>query len=87
MKRRVKQTVLRVLSRNAQARENDILLIWDVCREMGHELLPEQIELLSQLPNFASIIRARAKIQEQGRFRPPPDVWHERHLRQRKRRN
>ncbi|HEX8237988.1 MAG TPA: hypothetical protein VF600_18760 [Abditibacteriaceae bacterium] len=78
MRRKVKQTVLRVLQKDASARDSGQRLIWAVCREMGHEIMPEQVEAITNLPNFSSIIRARAKIQEQGRFTPSPQVRTER---------
>lgn len=78
MRRQLKPTVMRVMRDDLTARENDNHLIYAVCREMGHELLPEQLDLIHQLPNFASIVRARAKLQEQGRFLPSPTVRRER---------
>ena len=75
---RVKPAVLKVLRLDPTAREDTNRLVWGVCREMGHDILPEHVEMLSQLPNFSSIIRARAKIQEMGRFRPEPSVWRSR---------
>lgn len=77
-RRRVQPAVLKVLRRDPRARCDDNVLIWSVCREMGYDLLPEQISLIAELPKFSSIIRSRAKIQQQGRFRPPLEVWRER---------
>jgi hypothetical protein len=78
MRRSIKPTVMRVMGEDLTARENDNHLMYAVCREMGYQLLPEQLDLINRLPNFASIVRARAKLQEQGRFLPSPTVGRER---------
>lgn len=72
MRKRVKQTVIRILRRDEQAREDDNYLVLMVRREFGvadSELPPPDF------PKFNSICRARAKVQQEGRFRPPASVY------------
>ena len=78
MRRKIKSVVLRVLKNDPLAREDDNHLICAVCHEMGLELLPEHVRLIEALPRFSSIVRTRAKIQQQGRFLPPSNVMRER---------
>jgi hypothetical protein len=84
MQKRVRPVVLRVLRQDPLSRENDNRLVLAVCRELGYDLRPEQVDFISGLPSFAGIVRSRAKIQEQGRFLPPPEVWQKRHSRKRR---
>lgn len=81
MKRSIKPFVLRVMSREPATRCDDNALVVAVCREMGFDLLPEQIALINDLPRFSSIVRTRAKIQQQGRFLPSPEIQLQRHTR------
>gem|GEM_PF-3552523 len=84
MRRKIKPVVMRVLKNDPLSRQDDNRLVIAVCQEMGIPLLPEHIRLLEDLPRFSSVVRTRAKIQEQGRFLPSEDVLRERRLYRRK---
>jgi hypothetical protein len=73
MRRKIMPYILRVLRDDPCTRDDENQLVMAVFREMGFDLLPEQISLLHDLPQFSSIVQTRAKIQQQGLFclRPP----------------
>ena len=84
MNAKMSDVVVEVLKNDPAARVNDNRLVVQVCRRMGCELTDEQVEILCQLPNFAGIVRSRARIQAEGRFRPDAEVWKERRNHRRK---
>ena len=77
----VTPTVVRILSRDERAREDDNYLFLMFCREMG---LTDYEPLPPNFPKIGSIVRIRARLQAQGRFRPREAVWHRRQRNRRK---
>lgn len=64
--------VKQVLKDDPQSRECDNRMILLVCRRLGHDLTQEQLEMIGSLPNFAGIVRSRARIQVAGEIPPTP---------------
>jgi hypothetical protein len=66
----VKPSVLRALRRSKIARRDNRYLMFEVWRDFGLILTPEQEEIISRLPQPESIRRCRAHVQNvEGRFR------------------
>ena len=69
----VKEVVLQVLSADVLARIDDRRMIVDIYNKYGVGLTPEQVDLIMAAPSPGSMIRARAKIQnDEQRLLPYP---------------
>lgn len=66
-----RERVEEVLSRHAETRRDNRLLILRVWEEYGLQLTPAQWETVTRLPQPETIRRTRAKLQnEEGRYQP-----------------
>lgn len=74
MTKKLTHHINRVLSKHEEACKDDVTCITLVYREQGTLLTPDQIDLLHDLRKILSIVRIRARIQQQGRFRPRDDT-------------
>ncbi len=79
MTMRVKDKVARVLSTNAQARDNDKLLMLQVWEIEGFYLSDKQKELFMQSSSPESIRRQRQLFQEEGQYLASPEVEEKRY--------